>query len=186
MTVPFLFFRPFCFLPLYTPVGPRFPESWVFVLISSLHVYSRLVFPLPAPVGSNSVYILFTCFTDSLSGYIVCRALCHVQQSEYRLGSVLPVGREKNGQTGNRTRDNPKYIRAYYHCTTQPVMWRNHQLQHCHRSSLPRPSTQPCALFFFVHLRTCLAAQAPRLSVKLTGSPLSLCSSLHPPFAYKN
>jgi hypothetical protein len=40
------------------------------------------------------------------------------------------VGREKNGQTGNRTRDNPKSRRAYYHCTTQPVMWRNHQLQH--------------------------------------------------------
>jgi hypothetical protein len=39
------------------------------------------------------------------------------------------VGREKNGQTGNRTRDNPKSRRAYYHCTTQPVMWRNHQLQ---------------------------------------------------------
>jgi hypothetical protein len=39
------------------------------------------------------------------------------------------VGREKNGQTRNRTRDNPKSRRAYYHCTTQLVMWRNHQLQ---------------------------------------------------------
>jgi hypothetical protein len=79
---------------------------------------------------------------------------CHIYMASeraYHINSMMDgvicnnstVGREKYGQTGDRTRNYPDSGRAYCHCTTQPVMWRNYQLQHQHRVfSRQRPLVQ--------------------------------------------